>query len=54
MTKSMPPTLLSFWNLPTEQALHQLKSRPQGLSRQEAEQRIIDYGANRFQVILFC
>jgi Mg2+-importing ATPase len=46
MTKSIPPTLDSFWSLPTEQALHQLKSRPQGLSRQEAEQRLIEYGAN--------
>ena len=54
MTKSLPPTLLAFWSLPTDQALRQLKSRPQGLSREEAEQRLIDYGAKRFQVILFC
>jgi Mg2+-importing ATPase len=46
MTKSMPPTLVAFWSLPTEQALRQLKSRPQGLSCQEAEQRLIEYGAN--------
>ena len=25
MTKSMPPTLVAFWSLPTEQALRQLK-----------------------------
>ena len=46
MTKSMPLTLLAFWSLPTEQVLRQLKSSPQGLSRQEAQQRLIDYGAN--------
>jgi Mg2+-importing ATPase len=36
----------TFWNLPVEQVLDQLKSSPQGLSRQEAQQRLIQYGAN--------
>ncbi|MFE1744855.1 magnesium-translocating P-type ATPase [Coleofasciculus sp. H7-2] len=42
----MPQVLPSFWNLPAEQVLHQLKSTPQGLSRQEAQQRLTQYGAN--------
>jgi P-type Mg2+ transporter len=42
----MPQILGSFWNLPTEQVLAQLKSNPQGLSRQEAQQRLTQYGAN--------
>lgn len=36
----------SFWNLPTEQVLQQLKSNLQGLSRKEAQQRLTEYGAN--------
>jgi Mg2+-importing ATPase len=36
----------SFWNLPAEQVLHQLKTSAQGLSRQEAQQRLSEYGAN--------
>jgi len=36
----------SFWNLPTEQVLQQLKTSSQGLSRQEAQQRLSQYGAN--------
>ena len=39
----IPP---SFWNLPTEQVLQQLKSSLQGLSRPEAQQRLTKYGAN--------
>ncbi|HEY9751725.1 MAG TPA: magnesium-translocating P-type ATPase [Coleofasciculaceae cyanobacterium] len=42
----MPQVLASFWNLPAAQVLLQLKSTPQGLSRQEAQQRLIQYGAN--------
>ena len=41
-----PRPLSTFWSLPTEQVLRQLKSSPQGLSHQEAQQRLIDYGAN--------
>jgi len=41
-----PPTLSAFWSLPTEQVLCQLNSRPEGLSHQEAQQRLIEYGAN--------
>ena len=36
----------SFWNLPAEQVLQQIESNPQGLSRQEAQKRLIQYGAN--------
>ncbi|MCY7277465.1 MAG: magnesium-translocating P-type ATPase [Phormidesmis sp. CAN_BIN44] len=42
----MPEPLSSFWNLPIEQVLDRLKSRVQGLSRQEAQQRLSEYGAN--------
>jgi P-type Mg2+ transporter len=42
----MLQVLPSFWSLPAEQVLQQLKSSPQGLSRQEAQQRLIQYGAN--------
>ena len=42
----MPQVLPSFWSLPAEQVLQQLKSSPQGLSCQEAQQRLIQYGAN--------
>jgi Mg2+-importing ATPase len=42
----MPQVLPSFWNLPAEQVLHQLKSSPQGLGSLEAQQRLIQYGAN--------
>ena len=42
----MPQIPPSFWNLPTEQVLERLKSNPQGLSRQEAQQRLTQYGAN--------
>ncbi|QLE49198.1 magnesium-translocating P-type ATPase [Nostoc sp. C057] len=42
----MPQVIPSFWSLPAEQVLDQLKSSPQGLSRQEAQQRLTQYGAN--------
>ncbi|PSB27179.1 magnesium-translocating P-type ATPase [Stenomitos frigidus] len=42
MSHVLPP----FWHLPTEQALQQLKSSRQGLTRQEAQHRLIEYGAN--------
>jgi len=42
----MPQALPSFWSLPAEQVLQQLKSSSQGLSRQEARQRLSEYGAN--------
>ena len=42
----MPEPLSSFWNLSIEQVLDRLKSRVQGLSRQEAQQRLSEYGAN--------
>lgn len=42
----MVQVLSSFWNLSTEQVLDQLKSSIQGLSRQEAQQRLTNYGAN--------
>lgn len=45
----MPQVLTSFWNLSTEQVLLQLKSTPQGLSHQEAQERLIQYGANSLQ-----
>jgi Mg2+-importing ATPase len=39
-------TLPTFWHLPAEQVLDQLKSNPQGLSNQEAKQRLMQYGTN--------
>ncbi len=42
----MPQVLLSFWNLPAEKVLVILNSTPQGLSRQESQQRLTQYGAN--------
>jgi len=42
----MPQVIPSFWNLSAEKVLDQLKSSPQGLSRQEAQQRLTQYGAN--------
>ena len=42
----MPQILPSFWNLPAEQVLHQLKSSLYGLSRKDAQQRLSEYGAN--------
>ncbi|WP_202985796.1 HAD-IC family P-type ATPase [Nostoc sp. UIC 10630] len=42
----MPQVIPSFWSLPAEQVLDQLKSSHQGLSRQEAQQRLTQYGTN--------
>jgi P-type Mg2+ transporter len=45
MTQALP----LFWSLPTEEALHHLKSSLQGLSRKEAQQRLTEYGANNLK-----
>jgi P-type Mg2+ transporter len=45
----MLKVLSSFWNAPVEQVLQQLESTPQGLSRKEAQQRLLQYGANRLR-----
>jgi P-type Mg2+ transporter len=45
----MPQNLSSFWALSVEQVLDQLESSPQGLSRQEVQQRLVKYGANRLK-----
>jgi Mg2+-importing ATPase len=42
----MPQVLFSFWSLSAKQVLHQLNSSPQGLSSQEARQRLLQSGAN--------
>ncbi len=42
----MNSSLSQFWSLSIEQVLQQLKSTPLGLSHQDAQQRLIDYGAN--------
>ncbi len=36
----------TFWSLPTGQLLQQMHSTTAGLSRQDAKQRLIEYGAN--------
>ncbi|HEY9607016.1 MAG TPA: magnesium-translocating P-type ATPase [Allocoleopsis sp.] len=36
----------TFWSLPTDQVLQQTHSTAAGLSRQDAKQRLSDYGAN--------
>ncbi|WP_017301649.1 magnesium-translocating P-type ATPase [Nodosilinea nodulosa] len=41
----MPQDLSTFWDLTTEQTLDQLKSSPQGLSSQAAQQRLSQSGA---------
>lgn len=41
-----PPT---FWSLPTDQVLQQTRSTTAGLSRQDAKQRLSQYGANSLQ-----
>jgi len=46
----MSQVLPSFWSLPAEQVLDQLKSGSQGLSRQEARQRLSEYGANKLRI----
>jgi Mg2+-importing ATPase len=39
--------LNAFWNTPAEQQLRQLSTTLQGLSNEEADQRLKSYGANR-------
>jgi Mg2+-importing ATPase len=38
-----------FWNVPGADLLAQLESQPDGLSSEEARQRLINYGANRLK-----
>jgi P-type Mg2+ transporter len=45
----MLKVLSSFWNVPAEQVLQQLESTPQGLSRKAAQQKLLQYGANRLK-----
>lgn len=42
----MLPVIPSFWNLSTDRLLQQIESNIQGLSRQEAHKRLLQYGAN--------
>jgi Mg2+-importing ATPase len=42
----MPSQLSAFWSLPTAQVLQTLHASADGLSRQEAQQRLTEYGAN--------
>ncbi|MEG4574611.1 magnesium-translocating P-type ATPase [Microcoleus sp. N3A4] len=42
----MNPQLSTFWSLPTDQVLQQTHSTTCGLSRQDAKQRLSEYGAN--------
>ncbi|MHC5936271.1 cation-translocating P-type ATPase [Nostoc sp.] len=42
----MNPQLSAFWSLPTDQVLQQTHSTTAGLSRQDAKQRLSEYGAN--------
>ena len=39
----------TFWSLPTDQVLQQTHSTIAGLSRQDAKQRLSEYGANSFK-----
>ncbi|MEA5573703.1 magnesium-translocating P-type ATPase [Calothrix sp. UHCC 0171] len=48
-TTPMNPQLSTFWSLPTEQVLQQMHSTISGLSRQDAKQRLSEYGANRLK-----
>jgi P-type Mg2+ transporter len=36
----------TFWNLPSDQILQQMRSKAEGLSGQDAKQRLKEYGAN--------
>ncbi len=47
LNSSKPETINAFWNTPAEQQLKQLATTLQGLSDEEAKQRIERYGANR-------
>ncbi|MEH1918783.1 magnesium-translocating P-type ATPase [Nostoc sp.] len=42
----MNPQLSTFWSLPTDQVLQQMHSTTSGLSRQDAKQRLSEFGAN--------
>lgn len=42
----MNPQLSNFWNLSADQVLVQLQSNPQGLTTEDAKQRLIKYGVN--------
>ncbi|AKG21202.1 magnesium-translocating P-type ATPase [Calothrix sp. 336/3] len=42
----MNPQLSTFWSLSTDQVLQQTHSKTSGLSRQDAKQRLSEYGAN--------
>ncbi|MFN4875762.1 MAG: magnesium-translocating P-type ATPase [Aphanizomenon sp.] len=42
----MNPQLSNFWNLPADQVLVKVQSTPQGLSSEDAKQRLTQYGAN--------
>ena len=42
----MNPQLSTFWSLPAAQVLTLVQSTPAGLSRQDAEQHLREYGAN--------
>ncbi|MEG4120466.1 cation-transporting P-type ATPase [Microcoleus sp. N9_B4] len=42
----MNPQIFTFWNLSTDRVLQQTHSTTAGLSRQDAKQRLSQYGAN--------
>ncbi|MEI6441811.1 MAG: magnesium-translocating P-type ATPase [Nostocales cyanobacterium ELA583] len=42
----MNPQLSTFWNLSAEQVIGQVQSTPQGLSSEDARERLSKYGAN--------
>ncbi|MEH1946522.1 MAG: magnesium-translocating P-type ATPase [Nostoc sp.] len=44
--KPMNPQLSTFWSLSTDQVLQQMHSTTAGLSRQDAKQRLSEFGAN--------
>ncbi len=44
-----PTQLASYWSMPSEQLLLQLRSSPNGLSQANAEQRLEQYGPNAIQ-----
>lgn len=45
-TATPSDSLSTFWALPTEQLLQELGTRPDGLTEQEAIERLRRYGAN--------
>lgn len=42
----MNPQLSTFWSLPADRVLAQVKSTTAGLSSQDAKQHLSEYGAN--------